>query len=171
MASYNDGKADAVAWILEQVGDFGKILDVGACDGKWSDLIKAKRRDIIMDACEIWKPNIPKILNKYDSLYVCNIRSLRYRPYDYDVVIFGDVLEHMTVTEAKIVLQYARNNVPAYIIGVPFLYKQGPINGNPYERHIQDDLTPELFEARYPGHDLLCRPRDDYAYYTWRRKL
>ena len=35
------------------------------------------------------------------------------------------------------------------MIAVPFLYKQGVLYGNPYKIHLQDDLTPALFEERY----------------------
>lgn len=170
MASYNDGKLEVVAWILERVPERGHILDVGACDGKWADLIRDKAPGIYMDAVEIFKPHVPKLLDKYDAVYVGNIMTYQYAPHFYDMIIFGDVLEHMTPAAAKFVLHYARKRVPDYVIGVPFLYKQGPLYGNPYERHIQDDLTPELFAQRYPGHELILRPRRDYAYYHWSEK-
>ena len=42
------------------------------------------------------------------------------------------------------------------------------IYGNPCERHIQDDLTDELFNERYPGFKLeFAYP--DYGYYFWYR--
>ena len=51
------------------------------------------------------------------------------------------------------------------IIGVPFLYPQDELYGNPWERHIQADLTEELFNERYPGFKMLVRPMGNYAYY------
>ena len=51
------------------------------------------------------------------------------------------------------------------IVSVPFLYEQDMIDGNPYQIHKQADLTPELFDKRYPGFDILCRAREDYCYY------
>lgn len=165
MASYNDGKDFIVDWICDRVPQGGRVLDVGACDGKWAALIRTKREDIILDACEIYKPNAANIFHMYDQLFVGDIHAYRYRPRYYDLVIFGDVIEHMEVYKAVEVLAHAKKCAKDYVVGIPFEYKQGPIYGNWWERHIQDDLTPEIFEKRYPGHELLIRPRPDYAYY------
>lgn len=170
MASYDDGKDFIVDWICKRLPECAWILDVGACDGKWADLIRAKRSDIIMDACEIFKPNAAQILDKYEQVFVGDIYNYFYPNKSYDLVLFGDVLEHMDVWKAKDVLKYARSHVNDYIIGIPFQYHQGPLYGNQWERHIQDDLTPEIFEQRYPGHELIIRPRGDYAYYHRRGK-
>lgn len=165
MASYNEGKDFVVDWICDRVPQGGRVLDVGACDGKWADLISAKRPDIFLDACEIFKPNVASIMLKYDNIFVGDIYNYWYRPNYYDIVIFGDVIEHMTVERAQQVLHYARWNATDYVVGVPFEYPQGALYGNKWERHIQYDLTPELFAERYPHHELIIQPRDDYAYY------
>ena len=165
MASYNEGKDAIVAWICERVPENGHVLDVGACDGKWADLIRDCRTDVHLDACEIYKGNAERILYKYDHLFVGDIFYYRYAPHMYDIVIFGDVIEHMTVQKAVEVLTHAQEAAADYLIGVPFLYHQGPLYGNPWEAHIQDDLTPEIFDQRYPGHELILQPRGDYAYY------
>lgn len=170
MASYDDGKDFVVDWICEHTPECGGILDVGACDGKWSDLIRAKRDDVIIDAVEIFKPNAARILDKYDRIFVGDIFDYQYKRFWYDMIIFGDVLEHMDVWKAQDVLKYARTRTEDYVIGIPFQYHQGPLYGNQWERHIQDDLTPEIFEQRYPGHELIIRPRGDYAYYHRRGK-
>jgi len=52
------------------------------------------------------------------------------------------------------------------IIAVPYLYRQGPMYGNQWEAHLQEDLTPELFDARYPGFRIIHRPVPNYAYYV-----
>ena len=160
MASYNYGKNEIVKWIKDRFPEGSTCLDVGACDGIWSDLL---RHHLEMYACEIWKPNVDKIAGKYEVVFWTDISQLFY-PY-YDLVIFGDVLEHMSVEKAQKVLEYAKDHCKDYIVAVPFMYSQGELYGNPYERHIQDDLTPELFDERYPGHELLLRPTYNYAYY------
>lgn len=171
MASYNDGKDEIVRWICEKAKECSRILDVGACDGKWADLIReCGRTDIVMDACEIWKPNAEDIMEKYKQIFVGDIHCYRYRPQLYDLVIFGDVIEHMEVWKAMETIQHAKKNAVDHIIGVPFLYAQGELYGNPWEKHIQDDLTPEIFARRYPGHELILQPRSDYAYYHKKRE-
>ena len=68
-------------------------------------------------------------------------------------------------SRAQAVLERARPRCRDLIIGVPFLYPQDAIYGNPYERHIQADLTEEIFDERYPGFELLVKPTNNYAYY------
>lgn len=169
MASYDDGKLEVIEYIMSLAPE--SILDVGACDGKWAQLLRSAGYAGRLDACEAFKPNAVRILDLYDSVFVGSIGDYWYRYDYYDVAIFGDVIEHMDVEAAKDVLRYAAHNCEEVIVGVPFLYKQGEIYGNPYERHIQDDLTPEIFEERYGwiGFEMFARPRGDYAYYRMRR--
>lgn len=162
MGSYSEGKDFIVNWIQQNFLKGSTCLDVGACDGKWRDLIGDY---MVMDACEIWMPNIEyhKLKSKYRMVFNCDIDKLAYQWYD--LIIFGDVIEHMPVETAQSVLNFARTHCKDMIIGVPFLYRQDAIYGNPYERHIQDDLTEELFAERYEGFEKILQPRSDYAYY------
>ena len=170
MASYNEGKLEVIQYVLSLEPE--SILDVGACDGKWAQLLRAAGYEGRLDACEAFKPNAAKILELYDNVFVGDIANYYYSPEAYDVIIFGDVIEHMTVESASWVLTYAKCRAEQdIIVGVPFQYKQGELYGNPWERHIQDDLTPEIFEERYGriGFEMFVRPRGDYAYYRMRR--
>lgn len=162
MASYDAGKDDVLGYIRDNFKPGCTCLDVGACDGKW---FKYLGDYLTMDAVEIWEPNVRKfqLEYKYKRVFTMDVADLKYDWYD--LIIFGDVIEHMTVEQAQRVLDYARGRCRDMIIGVPYLYRQGAIYGNPYERHIQFDLTARVFNERYPGFDLLCQPLEDYAYY------
>ena len=162
MASYDYGKTDIVAYICNNFKYGSTCLDVGACDGKWSTLLS---HQLVMDAVEIWAPNIIEwnLKWKYRNVYNTDVADLEYEWYD--LILFGDVIEHMPVDRAQAVLEYAQPRCRDMIIGVPFNYPQEAIYGNPYEEHIQPDLTPEIFNERYPGYELLCQPVPGYAYY------
>ena len=162
MSSYDYGKDEVVKYILDNFPAGSTCLDVGACDGKWQGLLGGQ---LVMDAVEIFEPNIRQnnLRSKYRCVYSCDVYDCHYDWYD--LIIFGDVIEHMTVERAQAVLKWARPRCKDMIIGVPFRYRQDAIYGNPYEIHIQDDLTPELFDERYPGYEILVQPRGDYAYY------
>lgn len=163
MASYDYGKCDVANWIRYNFSENSSILDVGACDGKWRDLLNEYPN---MDAVEIYKPNITnyKLEDKYRKVFNANIIELEYG--HYDLIIFGDVIEHMTVADAKKVLKYAERHCEDYVIGVPFQYKQDAIYGNAFERHIQDDLTKEIFFERYPNTEMILDLEEyGYAYY------
>jgi hypothetical protein len=131
------------------------ILDVGAGWGKYHFLLP----EYTMDACEIWALNVEKnqLCDLYREVFTKDICDLKFNYYD--VLIFGDVLEHIPRTRAKELLLDVWERCGQLYIAVPFLYEQGPHAGNPYEKHEQDDLTLELMEKEYPMLHLL--ERDD----------
>lgn len=161
MASYDIGKAEVVDWIRNNFEPKTRILDVGAGDGKWSSLLSEYSE---MDACEIFPPNAEYIKSAYRETFCCDIDDLKYQSDKYDLIIFGDVIEHMDVEKAQRVLKYAEPRCRDMIIAVPWEYPQGELYGNRYERHIQSDLTPELFDERYPGYEPIFET-DAYCYY------
>ena len=164
MASLNDGKNWVCGWIRENFPKDSTILDVGACDGKWRRFLHDYPN---MDACEAWLPNCKNINDLYRQVSCCEIVNLQYAWYD--LIIFGDVIEHMDTPTARKVLNYAAPRCKDLIICVPWQWKQGPYNGNPYEEHIQDDLTPEIFAERYPGFEVLHDPGNRICYYHKKR--
>ena len=159
MSSYGYGKDKVCSWVRKNFPKDATVLDVGACDGNWQRLLAEYTN---MDAVEAFAPNLSR-LRGYRNVFHADIRNFAYG--HYDLIIFGDVIEHLPVEDAQLVLEYAKPRCRDLIIAVPFLYEQGAIYGNPYEVHIQDDLTPALFEERYPGFAVLCDPGHDYRYY------
>lgn len=157
--SYSYGKKEVCAWIRENFPSDSTVLDVGACDGNWLWRLPEYEN---MDAIDVYPPNMQRLIG-YRQKFCEDIRNFTYDWYD--LIIFGDVIEHLPVEGAQAVLEYAKPRCRDLIIAVPFLYEQGAIYGNPYEVHIQDDLTPENFEERYPGYEVLCDPGHDYRYY------
>lgn len=150
MPSSDFGKDYICTWIRQRFPVTATILDVGACDGKWRTLLDEFSN---MDAVEIFPPSAEAIKTMYRNVICSDIDGLNYGPYD--LIIFGDVIEHMTVEKAQRVLSYAKLRCKDMIVGVPYRYPQGPMYGNEYERHIQDDLTEELFMTRYKGLSIL----------------
>lgn len=161
MASYSYFKEDIRDYIKRRHGLNEKILDVGAGDGKWRDLLS----EYVMDGVEVFEPNIERygLKDKYREVFNVDIKDFQYKWYD--VVIFGDVLEHLEVEEAQRVLRYAIEHSREVIVAVPYKYKQGIEYGNVYEIHKQDDLTPEIMGERYPEIKLLIG-NDIYGYYS-----
>lgn len=164
MGSYDVGKEDVCRWIRENVPANETVLDVGACDGKWRKLLP----EYTMDAVEAWEPNAKNIAGMYRYIYNDDIYNLVGMGVlnGYGLIIFGDVIEHMMVYRAKHVLEWACKTARV-VVGVPYEYRQGAIYGNPWEVHIQDDLTPEVFARRYPGMKVLLRAAPDYCYYKY----
>jgi hypothetical protein len=121
-----------------------------------------------MDAVEIWEPYIVQyeLYRKYRKIFNQDIRNFEYTDH-YNVIIFGDILEHMTVDEARSVLEYAETHCDEVIVAVPY---NAPNNNddheNPFQNHVQGDLTPENMLERYPQLKLFKRYFEYYGYYT-----
>lgn len=165
MASYDIGKDAAVKWIRENFPADASVLDVGACDGKWKKLLPEYEK---MDAVEVFRPNCIGIAGLYRETFNLDIADMEYEWYD--LLIFGDVIEHMDVETAQKVLAYADSHCKDMIVAVPFLYPQGAIYGNPWEVHKQPDLTAEIFAERYPGFEVLYDTGENYCFYHKNQK-
>ena len=163
-ASYWIYKEEVKKWIYEHFNENANILDVGPGRGTYWELLHGKYKNI--DAVEIYRPNIIdyKLLDKYRFVANRNIVDMEYGKYD--LAIFGDVLEHLTVEDAQKVLAYAVNKCKEVIVAVPYRYKQQG-NENKYEEHIQNDLTHEIVLQRYPILKVLYK-NDSYGYYIKR---
>ena len=161
MASYNYGKKEIVEWLHQNFKQGDTCLDIGACDGKWFGLLGDFFK---MDAVEAFKPNIDRyqLEYKYNKVFNIDIRDFEYSYYD--CIILGDVLEHLSVEDGQKILQYANSHCKDIIIAIPYLLPQTEIYGNKWERHIQDDLTDEIFHQRFPGYISLWQ-NNQYGYY------
>ena len=159
--SYKRYKDEVRDWVRENFKPDAFILDVGAGSGTYQILLGDIFHNI--DAVEIYKPNIRDygLLEKYRSVSYRNIVGLEYQPYD--LIIFGDVIEHLSVEDAQKVLEYARTRCKNMIVAVPYSYKQFG-NENEHECHVQYDLTHEVVLERYPMLQLL-KGDDVYGYY------
>jgi len=134
------------SWILDKIKELQptKVLDVGAGAGYIEKLLRDHfQKSLIIDGIEIWEPYISKynLLDRYDNLF--NVNAKEWDNWDYDVIIFGDVLEHMTEQEAADLWTKASKASYA-IITIPIIhYPQGAEFNNPYEVHIEEDWNTE----------------------------
>jgi hypothetical protein len=142
-------------WIVEKIGQIEPrtILDVGAGAGNLEHYVHSNFGDAIqLDGIEVWKPYIPEfnLLERYDNLFVIDARQ--WKDWDYDLVMFGDVLEHMSEEEAVVLWNKAARQARHAIITIPIIhYPQGAYAGNPYEIHHEEDWNTSRVLAAFPG--------------------
>lgn len=128
------------------------ILDVGAGRGKYRDLLLEYTN---VDAVEVFEPvvDVERLRDRYRHVYVADVVELvlAAEPLShYDVVVMGDVLEHVDVENARYVLDAFLERGSDVIVVVPYLFPQGEEDGNVHQCHIQDDLTIDVMSERYP---------------------
>ena len=130
-----------------------RILDVGPYDGRWSDRLRKHFNHI--DAVEAFEPYVERfgLKEKYDNVFVSDILDFEFN--FYDVIIIGDVLEHLTVEQSKELIDKVYQKCWQLIIIVPYEYPQDEYDDNKYQIHKQEDLTDETFRKRYPDFDLM----------------
>jgi hypothetical protein len=157
-------KRETINYITKHISKSTNILDVGAGIGTYADLLKPLGYNNI-DAIEVFQPYIDAygLNTKYRSVFCHNIIDTEVYLQDYNLVILGDVIEHMTYRGSLSVLNKIQH-VTDVIIAVPFMAKQDVVGGNTYEKHIQNDLTNEKFLSIYPDFELYCL-RYDYGIY------
>ena len=78
-----------------------------------------------MDGLDVDNDTIAYVINKYRTLYQMNITEFEFHQ-DYDLVIFGDVLEHLKVSDAQKVLEKTLLHTRLLFVAVPFVCPQDP---------------------------------------------
>jgi len=154
-SSFTFGKMETIQFIQRICPDRNsRILDVGPGRGIYNHLL----RDVgykHFDAVEIYLPYIVhfKLNQIYHQVFHRNIVGFEYEPYD--IIVMGDVLEHLKVRQAKKVIEYAQAHSKLLIVAVPYQLKQIGCQLDGSGDHKQSDLTRNVFLKRYPGFELL----------------
>lgn len=102
---------------------------------------------------EVYAPYVGNfnLRDLYENVFIGNIVNMDVTAYDS--FILGDVLEHLTVSDAKSVLKKMSHGMVMFC--VPYEMEQGTCYGNIHETHLQSDLTPWVISKRYPEYKLL----------------
>lgn len=152
---------------------YKRILDIGVGRGTYGLLFKDETGyDITgIDAID-YRYKFPYLEEVYTNYYKMDMRETdKIKELgQFDVIILGDVLEHISVEEAQRVIECYKTQCKSLIVAVPYEYPQ-IVKSNPYENHIQDDLTHEIFNQRYPGFARYKvynqHKKEHYGYYIW----
>ena len=141
------------------------ILDVGCGFGKYGFLC----RDVLeicqerykksdwkskVDAVEIFEPFVRTPLHEYlyDNIIIGDAREIDYG--NYDLIILGDILEHLEKQEALDLVRMLRTHCTWMIIQTPYGKMKSPaVFGNPAEEP-KCGLLPEDFNEYYGQIDI-----------------
>lgn len=156
-------KNETVNFIKSSCDLNASILDIGAGAGTYSDLLKQSFPS--MDCVEVFEPYIEmfNLKGKYNNVYIENALEFDFK--HYDLILLGDVLEHISKQDAINLIKKLYSKCNELIIAVPFNSAQGVHFNNDYEIHLQSDLSHDVFMDRFPDMRPLCL-RYDYGVYV-----
>jgi hypothetical protein len=131
-------------WVLENLSELTDlaqvqhVIDVGAGAGGWLEFLKQHTPAARWTAVEIWRPYINQfhLASRYDTVVAADARTIEFPPAD--LMIFGDVLEHMYPDEATACWERALLASRWVVASLPIYirYEQGELEGNVHETHL-----------------------------------
>ena len=143
---------DIMKYCNDNFSQFDRVLDIGAGDGKWGLKLGSYFHNV--DAVEIFEPYIERYNLKeiYNEVHVMSFLDYEFEAGKYDIIVMGDVFEHVEKEKAYEWLNKVKDKVRELIIVVPFNYPQewDGVYENVYGHHHQPDLTPKVMLERYP---------------------
>jgi len=148
------------------------ILDIGPGKGTYSMLLRKCKpiEDIQKWTCvEIFEPYIEKydLKSKYEHIINTDIKIVDFNVLPkYDLIIAGDILEHLEKSEAICLIERLKKHTKNLIVSIPIVdYPQGPSEGNIYESHLCS-FTHEEMDILMQSYRKLTG--ETLGYYWWK---
>lgn len=142
-----------VAEILDAIGpDLKLIVDVGPGDGTYERIFRCQTPNANWIGVEIWAPYISRfnLWDSYDTVVCCNIMDYKW-PEGVDLVILGDIVEHLPEADARLLLETCKKKAKNVIVSLPIIDShQGEVDGNPYEAHLYQWKFEQILELMTP---------------------
>jgi hypothetical protein len=135
--------AENKPWVQEKIKEINPsiVLDIGAGAGIYLDVVRnALGNEPVVHAVEIWEPYVQyfNLKDRYNRVFEMDAREVQ--DFNYDLVILGDILEHMPEEDAVHLWNRISKQAKYAIISIPIVhYHQDALNGNPYEVHVEED--------------------------------
>jgi cyclopropane fatty-acyl-phospholipid synthase-like methyltransferase len=156
--SLKSGKAETLAWFQSNQATIKTVVDIGPGSGTYVKLIR-EDAGCCVDAnwigVEIWKPYIEefKLESRYTQVLNQDVRTVDWAALNPDVVIAGDVLEHMTKEDAVALVDRILQVAKTLIVSIPIRHmpQDEHTYPNPHEAHIKDDWSHDEVVATW-GH-------------------
>jgi predicted TPR repeat methyltransferase len=147
------------------------VVDIGPGEGTYAKLMRPHHKAKSWTAIEAWAPYVTTygLDEMYDRVIVADVNYVYFEALKSDLVIAGDVLEHMEAEDARSLLSRITMLAKNALISIPVLHlDQDAVNGNPFERHIDHWTYEAMLDELQPG-VVDTWHGDVLAYYWWKR--
>lgn len=161
--SADEGKEVIANWLHEIAPK--TVIDVGPGQGVYARIARHVDPAVRVIGVEVFFPSVREyeLRRLYSDIVIADVRWLSWdrlvNKFSPDVVILGDVLEHMRRDEAIEVMDaLSWRNIPA-LVSLPIVdWPQDEIDGNPFEAHLTH-WTHSGFCATFAPHRAVrCPP-------------
>ena len=131
-------------WMLRQLqaetnlATIKSVVDVGAGFGAYREFLLPFTPEARWTAIEVWQPYVERFLfqYRYHETICADVREVDPLPLA-DIYILGDVIEHMSLTDAYDVWEKVLASCWRAVVSLPIVhYPQGEAEGNPFETHV-----------------------------------
>ncbi|WP_181183810.1 class I SAM-dependent methyltransferase [Prosthecodimorpha hirschii] len=146
------------SWIGSRIpaaGTLRRVLDVGVGVGRYSSLFREQHPEAEWVGVEIWAPYVEQfgLAQKYDRLIIADARWVDLARLGlFDVCFCGDVLEHMSASDARELVDRLLPRCRLLFISIPLGFcPQGSVFDNPFERHVVEDYSDERIREHFPA--------------------
>lgn len=153
-------KRETIDFIKNKFNRTSTILDIGAGAGAYYDHLKDHFYKI--DAVEVFEPYVEKyrLKEKYTNVFIQNVLDFDFTYYD--LIILGDILEHISEEDGVKLINRLYDKCNDLIIAIPYNSEQDAHFNNDFEKHLQTELTVNSFLEKYKGFKILAS-RHDYG--------
>lgn len=174
--------AEGKDWSLERFKRHqpNTVTDVGPGEGTYAKLFRPEHAGIWWTAIEVhglyikrFRLKSTKTRKMYDEIHVEDARKSDEHLFYRDLVIFGDVLEHVERDDAVALLQKAvAAGAWNILVSLPIVEApQGEVDGNPHEAHVHhwnaDDMDAVLADL---GGRVEYQYGDTLGVWWWSRR-
>ncbi len=142
------------AWMSRQIENIApkRVIDVGPGSGTYGRIVRDVASEAHLLGIEAWEPYIDEFALRaiYDEIVVIDARQ--FTDWESDLVIFGDVLEHMSEADALELWNAASAQASKILMSIPIIhYPQCAEHGNPFEVHVDEDWSHDRVMDTFPG--------------------
>lgn len=148
------GKDVMMGYFIRNIPMDAKILDAGFGGGTIGRFLKQYGYKNV-DGLDVYDKELEGLClqNVYRNIFFCDMRTFEYD--NYDTIIFGDSLEHISLEDAKKLLERLIDKVNNIVISVPYMQPMKSVSDNPHDEHLQPTINREYMKENYPYLELL----------------